>query len=57
MIYKKGFTDRHIYPVYYHLAQQPPIIPILTCQDNSDTSALLKLQLLNGLLPERIGRM
>ena len=57
MIYKKGFTDRHIYPVYYHLAQRPPPIPILTCRDNSDTSALLKLQLLNGLLPQPIGGM
>ena len=57
MISKKGFTDRHNYPVYYHLAQRPPPIPILTCQDNSDTSALLKLQFSNGLLPQRIGGM
>ena len=57
MIYKKRFTDRHIYQVYYHLAQRPPPIPIFTCRDNSDTSALLKLHLLNGLFLQPIGGM
>ena len=57
MIYKKRFTDQHIYPVYYHLAQRQPPIALLTCRDKSDTSALLKLQFLDGLVSQPIGGM